>query len=179
MIQKLFTTATTFLIVAFCFGQTYKIEQYLPGTDKVNNIVLGDKVFLSFDQLSDQVLNRPSTVFIQSKDTGYTRIFVKARITEITDSSIQFKDRSMGTNREIRLEKLTGIRKITLGKQIGRTTLQLLGYTSLGIGLASLENLWIALCTVTGGLILLETSEDHFSKKYVENWKIRVVPVNK
>lgn len=177
--QKLLTTAIAFLIVAFCFGQTYKIEQYLPGTDRVKNIVVGDKVFLSFDQLSDQVLNRPSNVFIQSKDTSLIRIFAKARIANITDSSIQFKDRSVGTNREIRLDKLTGIRKITLGKQIGRTTLQLLGYTLLGIGLASLENLWIALGTVTGGLTLLETSEDHFSKKYVENWKIRLVPVNK
>jgi hypothetical protein len=162
---------------SFIQAQTYQIEQYLPGTSKIKTIRNGDKVIISFNQLSSEVLNRPSKVFIGGNDTGSTNIFLKARITQITDSSIQFKDRVISGRREIRLSELTGIRKITFGKQVGRVALQGLGYTAIGLSFTEINggSLWSFITLFVGGLGLVETAGNHFSKAYTNNWKIRVV----
>jgi hypothetical protein len=74
----------------FVFGygslnaQNYVIEQVRISDGKTNKINVGDKVLISFNQLSSEAINRPNEVFINSKDTGKTRIILKARITNIT-----------------------------------------------------------------------------------------------
>ncbi len=172
------------ILLAFCimifsagFSQNYVIEQIRISDGKTNKINIGDKVLLSFNQLSSESINRPNDVFINSKDTGKTRTVLKARITNITQNSIQFKDRSVHGTREIRLDKITGIRKLTLGKQILRTSSQTIGALSLGAAIAYLPtNLWASITYWVGGFTFIGIASNDFSTKYERDWTFKVIP---
>jgi hypothetical protein len=131
---------------------------------------------ISFNQLTSEAINRPNDVFINSKDTGKTRTILKARITNITPTSIQFKDRSVYGTREIKLDKIIGIRKLTLGKQILRTRSQGIGWVSIGLAIAYLPtNLWASITYWVGGFSFLAISSDDFSTKYERDWTFKVI----
>jgi hypothetical protein len=171
---------TTFILFVFSYGslnaQNYVIEQVRISDGKTNKINVGDKVLISFNQLSSEAINRPNEVFINSKDTGKTRTILKARITNITQNSIQFKDRSTPGNREIRLDKILGIRKLTLGKQILRTSSEVIGWISLGAAIAYLPtNLWSFITYWVGGFSFIAIASDNFSTKYDRDWAIKVI----
>ncbi len=160
------------------FSQNLVLEQYRLSDGKIKRIKTGDKILLSFNQLTEDVINRPSEVFIQIKDTGVTQIFVKARITRITNNSIQFKDRSMSGEREIKLERVTGIRKLSLVKQTLRVIAFGLSVTAfaMAINATQASNIFTFMGYLAGAGIFFELTEDKFLNKYVEKWKIRVVP---
>lgn len=168
--------ALSMLIFCAGFAQNYVIEQKRISDGKTNKIKIGDKVLISFNQLSSEAINRPSDVFINSKDTGYSRTILKARITNITQNSIQFKDRSIPGKREIRLDKIIGIRKLTLGKQILRTSSQTIGILSLGAAIAYLPtNLWVSIGLWVGGFSFITIASDDFSTKYERDWTFKVI----
>ncbi len=152
------------------------VEQYRVADGKTNHIKVGDKVLISFNQLTSESINRPADVFVNSKDTGSTRTILKARITNITENSIQFKDRSVHGTREIKFDKIIGIRKLTLGKQILRTSSEGIGILSLGAAIAYLPtNLWTSIGLWVGGFSFITLASDDFHQKYDNNWKIRIV----
>lgn len=177
MLKIIVTLLASVFAYACIMAQSYSIEQYRLTDNKIKRIENGDKVLISFKQLSADVINRPERVFIGDKDTGTTTLFVKARIIQITDSSIQFKDRSLSGKREIRLSEITGIRKLTFGKQVGRTVVVGLGYAAVGLAIAELNGgtIWEFMSYLVAGAGLVSLGSDHFSKKYIDNWKIRVV----
>jgi hypothetical protein len=176
---KKFLTIFTLFVLSYGFlnAQNYAIEQVRISDGKTNHIKVGDKVLISFNQLASESINRPVDVFVNSKDTGKTRTILKARITNITQNSIQFKDRSLHGNREIQFDKITGIRKLTLGKQILRTSSEGIGILSLGLAIAYLPtNLWASITYWVGGFSFIALASDDFHQKYDNNWEIRIVP---
>lgn len=175
---KKYITFFALLILSYSFlhAQNLVIEQYSVVDGKTHRIKVGDKILLSFEQLSSESINRPNDVFINSKDTGKTRTILKARITNITQNSIQFKDRSVHGTREIRLDKITGIRKLTLGKQMLRTSSQAIGALSLGAAIVYLPtNLWASITLWVGGFSFIAIASDDFSKKYEKDWTFKVI----
>ncbi|TAF52409.1 MAG: hypothetical protein EAZ62_05960 [Sphingobacteriia bacterium] len=163
----------------FVVGQNWALEQYRPSDGKKQVIKVGDKVLISFDQRSTEASNRPSDIFINSTDTTTTQINLKARITGITPTTILFKDRTEQGQREMRIDKITGLRRLALGKQILRATGQGLGYLSLGFAVAYVnQNLWSALVYLVGGFSLIAVTTDEFAPKYKTDWRIRVVPMD-
>lgn len=168
----------TFVVLFFFNGaaQNFTIEQYRVADGKTNHIKVGDKVLISFNQLTSESNNRPTDVFVNSKDTGFTRTILKARITNITENSIQFKDRSVHGNREIKLDKITGIRKLTLGKQILRTSSNAIAWTSIGLAIAYLpKDLWGSIIFLSGATSFFLMSSNDFHEKYDKKWRIRIV----
>jgi hypothetical protein len=178
MLKKNLTIFTLFVLsYGFLNAQNYAIEQVRISDGKKNKINIGDKVLISFNQLSSESINRPNDVFINSKDTGKTRTVLKAKITNITQNSIQFKDRSVHGTREIRLDKIIGIRKLTIGKQILRVSSEGIGILSLGLAIAYLPtNLWASIGLWVGGFSFIALASDDFHQKYDNNWTIRIVP---
>ncbi len=168
---------TMLLLVLGGFSQNYILEQYRLRDGKINRIKVGDKVILCFNQQTNDFMNRPEEVFISKPDTGVSQIFVKAKIIGITNNSIQFKDRSMGGLREIKLDKITGMHKLTLGKQILRTISLGLSMVSFGLAIQATQNsnIFTFMGYLAGGFIYAEYAEDKFADKYVEKRKIRVV----
>ncbi len=175
---KKYITFFALLILSYSFlhAQNHIIEQVRISDGKTNKIKIGDKVLLSFNQLTSEAINRPNDVFINSKDTGKTRIILKARITNITQNSIQFKDRSVHGTREIRFDKITGIRKLTLGKQILRTSGQVIGWASIGVAIAYLPtDLWGSIIFLSGASSLIPIASNDFSTKYERDWTFKVI----
>ncbi len=152
------------------------VEQYRVADGKTNHIKVGDKVLISFNQLTSESNNRPADVFVNSIDTGYTRTILKARITNITENSIQFKDRSVHGNREIKFDKIIGIRKLTVGKQVLRAGSLSMGILSIGLAIAYLPtDLWGTILLLSGSSSFFLMASDDFHQKYDNNWKIRIV----
>lgn len=94
-------------------------------TGKTVEVNEGDKVLLAFRTPQREVDNQPADVFVlQPKDfQDSTFVHLKTRIRAITDSTIILKN-----GREMRLSKLAGIRKLSVGKQIARTAGVAVGY---------------------------------------------------
>jgi hypothetical protein len=158
-------------------AQQWAIEQTRIKDGKSHRIKVGDKVLISFKQLNSESISRPSTVFLHSTDTGYTRTVLKARITGINETTLEIKDLTVRDNRTILFDKIDGIRRLTTGKQILRTTSQLIGMTAFGLGFAYInENLWTALCFWAGGSTFLTLGFEDFHTKYETNWRLKVVP---
>ncbi|WP_439505018.1 hypothetical protein [Sediminibacterium sp.] len=163
----------TNLVVA----QKWVIEQSSISDNKTHRIKVGDKVLISFKQLNSESISRPSAVFVNSTDTGYTRTVLKARITGINENTLEIKDLSVRDNRTILIDKIDGIRRLSMGKQILRATSQIVGYTTFGMGFAYVhENLWTALCFWAGGSTFLALSSEDFHTKYETKWRYKVVP---
>jgi hypothetical protein len=173
--QLLFSTFLLFVLSGF--SQNYILEQYRLSDGKTKRIKVGDKIILSFDQKTADYTNRPEAVFASKPDTGISQVFVKASITGITSSTIQFKDRSIGGNREIKLEQVTGIRKLTFGKQVLRTVSLGLSMLSVGLAIRATQNsdIFTVIAYAATAGIGLEYAENRFSDTYVKKWKIRVV----
>lgn len=162
----------TNLVVA----QKWVIEQSRISDNKTHRIKVGDKVLISFKQLNSESISRPSAVFINSTDTGYTRTVLKARITGINENTIEIKDLSVRDNRTILFDKIDGIRRLSTGKQILRATSQIVGYTIFGMGFAYIhENLWTALCFWAGGSTFLLYGSEDFHTKYETRWRHKIV----
>ncbi len=168
---------TFLLLILNGFSQPYILEQYRLSDGKTKRIKVGDKILLSFNQKTVDFINRPEGIFVSKPDTGVSQVFVKASITGITGTTIQFKDRSVGGNREIKLEGVTGIRKLTFGKQVLRTVSYGLSVVSFGLAINATQNsdIFTFMGYLAGGFIYAEYTEDKFADKYVEKWKIRVV----
>ena len=161
----------------YILAQDWVIEQTRISDNKKNQIKVGDKVLISFKQMNSEANSRPSSVFIHSSDTGYTRIVLKARITKINENTLEIKDLSVRDNRTILFDKIDGIRRLTTGKQILRTTSQLVGMMSFGLGFAYVgENLWTALSLWAGGSTFLTLGSEDFHTKYETKWQSKIVP---
>mgnify|MGYP007093985030 CR=1 FL=1 len=158
-------------------AQDWVIEQTRISDNKKHRIKVGDKVLISFKQLNSESISRPSTVFLHSTDTGYTRTVLKARITGINENTLEIKDLSVRDNRTILFDKIDGIRKLTTGKQLLRTTSQLVGMVSYGLGIAYIhESLWSAMTFWAGGSTFLLYGSEDFHTKYETKWRLKIVP---
>ena len=157
-------------------AQDWIIEQTRISDNKKHRIKVGDKVLISFKQLNSEANSRPSSVFIHSLDTGYTRIVLKARITKINENTLEIKDLSVRDNRTILFDKIDGIRRLSTGKQILRATSQIVGMTTFGMGFAYIhENLWTALSLWTGGSTFIALGSEDFHTKYESRWRHKIV----
>jgi len=160
----------------FLMAQEWVIVQKKISDDQTIRIKKGDKVFISFKQLTSDHISRPNSIFLNSTDTSKTRVVLKARITEINENSIQFKDRTAGGNRTIQFDKIDGIRKLTKGKQILRTASMGIGALCYGFGIAAVnENIWNALLYWTGGSSYFALATDDFHSKYEKAREIKIV----
>lgn len=161
----------------YILAQDWVIEQTSISDNKTKQIKVGDKVLISFKQLNSESINRPSSVFIHSTDTGYTRIVLKARITGINENTIEIKDLSVRDNRTILFDKINGIRKLSTGKQVLRATSQIVGMTTFGLGFAYIhENFWSAISYWVGGSSLIALGSTDFHTKYETKWRLKIVP---
>ncbi len=162
----------TNLVVA----QKWVIEQSSISDNKTNRIKVGDKVLISFKQLNSESISRPSAVFVNSTDTGYTRTVLKARITGINENTIEIKDLSVRDNRTILFDKIDGIRRLSTGKQILRATSQIVGMTTFGLGFAYIhENFWSSMIYWSGGSTFLALGSTDFHTKYETRWRHKIV----
>ncbi|MFY8024518.1 MAG: hypothetical protein ACOVNO_04165 [Sediminibacterium sp.] len=158
-------------------AQDWVIEQTRISDNKTHRIKVGDKVLISFKQLNSEANSRPSSVFIHSLDTGYTRIVLKARITKINENTLEIKDLSVRDNRTILFDKIDGIRRLTTGKQILRTTSQLVGTVSFGLGFAYVqESFWKSMTYWFGGSSFLTLGANDFHTRYETKWQSKIVP---
>lgn len=172
------TIMLLFLLVncQWLLAQQWVIEQKRASDGKTHRIKVGDKVFISFKQLKSDAINRPNNVFINANDTGFTRTVLKARITGISENTLQIKDLSARGNRTILFDKIDGIRRLTTGKQLLRTVTQVLGLTLYGLGFAYInDNIWKATIVWVGGLSILSLAPEDFNTKYERDWQIRIV----
>lgn len=157
-------------------AQEWVIEQTNSKNGKSTRIKEGDKVLISFKQLNNEYESRPSTVFIQPLDTGYTRVVFKARITKINENTIELKDLTVKANRTILFDKIDGIRKLTTGKQLLRATSQIVGFVAYGLGFAYIhENFWSAISLWAGGSTLIALASTDFHTKFETQWKNKIV----
>jgi len=104
-----------------------------PKTNRTIEIREGNKVLLAFKTTQREVDNQPADVFVlRPRDLqDSTFVHVKTRIRTITDSTIILKN-----GREMRISKLAGIRRLSSGKQIARTTAKVVGFLALATGAA-------------------------------------------
>ncbi len=151
-------------------------------TNQTVEIREGDKVLLAFKTTQREVDNQPGDVFIlRSKDLqDSTFVHVKSRIRAITDSTIILKN-----EREMRISKLAGIRRLSLGKQTARTVGKAVGFTTFMLGiiflsehidqtpepvLGVLPSLGLAL----GGTVLEQSIKDEVPARHLQRWQVAV-----
>lgn len=150
-------------------------------TGKTVEIRAGDKVMLAFRTPQREVDNQPADVFVlQPKDfQDSTFVHLKTRIRTITDSTIVLKN-----GREMRLAKLAGIRKLSVGKQVLRTTANVLGYMSLLTGSVLLAEsilegtrpipLWSSITMAVGGATMMEFAKNEVPVRHLNRWRVAV-----
>lgn len=126
---------TQLFTFSFSFSQSHQLKLINPEKEKVTFIKEGDKVLMAIKIAGHQVKKKSADVYLLSKlelaDSVY--VFTKGRITSINDSTIVMKERNSffsATSREIKIDKINTLRKLSAGNQIFRTA------TTVGAGLA-------------------------------------------
>lgn len=150
-------------------------------TGKTVEIREGDKVMLAFRTPQREVDNQPADVFVlQTQDLqDSTFVHFKTRIRTITDSTITLKN-----GREMRLGKLAGIRRLSAGKQVLRTTANVVGYATMLTGwLLFSENvfggvrpipLWSTIALGLGGATMIEFAKNEVPARHLKRWRVSV-----
>ncbi len=172
---------------AFCFAQQYQLKLTNPKNGNITFIRQHDKVLMAVKVAKYQVQKKTADAYKLSipevADSLY--VFTKGRIVRVNDSTIIMKERNSffsATNREIRIQKINGIRKLTTGNQIFRTATTVGGslaigimifysYAAVGGGEGFVSGMFKAAGT---GAVLTRFGRTKISKKYLNNRKIEV-----
>jgi hypothetical protein len=176
-----------FACLFMCFATLItQAQQMLVLTDSKTNRTIeireGDKVLLAFKTTQREVDNQPGDVFIlRSKDLQDSAfVHVKTRIRTITDSSIVLKN-----GREMRISKLAGMRRLSLGKQIARTTGKVVGFLAFATGIALVTDhivgnpepvaaFWPSLGIAVAGATLDQSIKDEVPVWHLQRWRVSV-----
>ena len=178
-------------IVAACFSQSQHLQLINLEKGNTSNIHKGDKVIIAVKQATHQVKKKPSSVYLLSKPELEDSVFVftKGRILSINNSTIVIKERNSffsanrDTRREINIDKINTLRKLTTSNQIFRTV------TTVGGGLALGIMIFYSYAAVGGGdgfvsgmfkaagagAVLTRFGRTKISKRRLNNSRIEVV----
>jgi hypothetical protein len=179
--------ASLLLTVSICYSQSYHLELTNPEKNKTISVKEGDKVLMAVKMAKHQINKKPSDVYLLSNQDQADSVFVftKGLITAITDSSIILKERNSiisADNREIRIDKVNILVKLTTGKQIFRTVTTVAGGLALGIaifysyaaaggGEGFVSGMFYAAGT---SALLTRFGRTKISKKNLNKWRIEV-----
>lgn len=135
-------TLSAFLLIGSLpvFSQTHILQLQNKNTGKTTLINTGDKVLMAVRLARHDVKRKPLSVYKLSKNelSDSAFVFTKGKIKTITDSSIFIKERNSffsSTLREVKLEKINTLKKLSLGKQVFRTTATIAGSLAAGVAL--------------------------------------------
>ena len=176
---------------AICFSQSQQLK--LTNTEKKNTTFIkeGDKVLMVIKVVKYQVRKKPSDVYLLSKpelmDSVYA--FSKGKILSINDSTIVMKERNSffsATRREVRINKINTLRKLSTTNQIFRTTFTVTGGLALGCmifysyaavsgGQGFISSMFDA---AIDGAVLTRFGRTKISSSQLNRWKIEVVPAS-
>ncbi len=184
---------TQLFTFSFSFSQSHQLKLINPEKEKVTFIKEGDKVLMAIKIAGHQVKKKPSDVYLLSKPelTDSVYVFTKGRITSINDSTIVMKERNSffsANSREIKIDKINTLRKLSVGNQVFRTAttvgaglafgvLILYSYVSPGVppDRAGFRR-GMLYAAGTGG-VLTRFGRTKIAKKHLNNWKMEVIPV--
>jgi hypothetical protein len=189
--KKFFILFMTFISITAC-SQSHQLKLTNPEKEKSTFIKQGDKVLMAVKIPRYQVKKKPSNVYLHSKlelaDSVY--VFTKGRIKMIGDTSIIMRERNSffsASNREIRIDKINTLRKLTTGNQIFRTVTTVGGGIAFGVVILYsyvtpgtqgngefIRGMFYAAGT---GAVLTRFGRTKIAKKQLNHWKIEVVPM--
>ena len=115
-------------------------------------------------------------------------VFTKGKILSINDSTVIIKERNSffsATKREIRIDKINTLRKLTIANQIFRTAATVSGGLAFGImvfysyaAVGGGEGFVSGMFEAAGiGAVLTRFGRTKISKHQLNRWKIQVVSV--
>jgi|GEM_PF-2228531 len=173
-------------LLVFAAVETLWAQNILVITDRQTNRTLeiheGHKVLLAFKTTQREVDNQPVDVFVlRPQDLqDSTFVHIKTRIRSITDSTIILKN-----GREMRISKLVGIRKLSLSKQIVRTTGKVVGFVALVGGVAFITEhilgnpdpglaFWPSAGIALTGAALDQLITDQVPAHHLQRWRVSV-----
>lgn len=175
----------------FAFSQNLTLELENKSTGKTTLVKPGDKVLMAIKHARHEVKKKPASVYRLSKIELSDSIFVftKGKIRTINDSSIFIKERnSLFTSgiREVRLDKINTLKRLSFGKQVFRTTTTIAGsvagaiaifysYVATGGGEGFIEGMFVAAGT---GAVATRFGRTKISKKHLDTQEIRLARVN-
>ncbi len=180
------------LISITTFSQPNQLKLTNSEKGKSTFIKQGDKVLMAVKIPRHQVKKKPSNVYLHSKvelaDSVY--VFTKGRIKTIGDTSIIMRERNSffsASNREIRIDKINTLRKLTTSNQIFRTATTVGGGIAFGVVILYsyvtpgtegngefIRGMFYAAGT---GAVLTRFGRTKIAKKQLNSWKIEVVPM--
>jgi len=178
-------------VSASCIAQQNVLQLTNNTNGKQTTISQGDKVLMAIKIARHEVRKKPLSVYSLSKKELDDSVFVfsKGRIKAITDSSIFIKERNSlfsSTVREVKLEKINTLKKLSFGKQIFRTTTTVAGslagaiaifysYVATGGGDGFIEGMFIAAGTAA---VTTRFGRTKISKKQLDSQEIMVAKPN-
>jgi hypothetical protein len=189
--KKFFILFITFISIT-AYSQSHQLKLTNPEKEKSTFIKHGDKVLMAVKVPRYQVKKKPSNVYLHSnlELTDSVYIFTKGRIKMISDTSIIMRERNSffsASNREIRIDKINTLRKLTTGNQIFRTVTTVGGGIAFGIAIFYsyvspgtppsgdfIRGMFYAAGT---GAVLTRIGRTKIAKKQLNRWKIEVVPM--
>ena len=189
--KKIFSFPLLFISV-ITYSQSHRLKLVNFEKGKTIFIKEGNKVLMAIKVAKYQALKKPSDIYLLSKlelaDSVY--VFTKGRIKTIGDSSIIMRERNSffsASNREIRIDRINTLRKLTTGSQIFRTATTVSGALAFGVVILYsyvtpgtqgngefIRGMFYAAGT---GAILTRFGRTKISKKQLNNWKTEVVPL--
>lgn len=189
--KKIFTLLLI-LISIITYSQSKRLKLVNAEKGKTTFIKEGNKVLMAIKVARYQALKKPSDIYRLSKlelaDSVY--IFTKGRIKTISDSSIVMRERSSffsASNREIRIDRINTLRKLTTGSQIFRTATTVGGGIAFGVVIlysyvtpgtqGNGEFIRGMFYAAGAGAVLTRFGRTKISKKQLNNWKMEIVPV--
>lgn len=171
--------------VVFSQNLSLKLENLNNGKTKL--VKPGDKVLMAIKQARHDIKQKPSFAYKLSNAELADSVFVftKGKIKMITDSSIILKEKNSlfsTTLREVKLEKINTLKKLSFGNQFLRTTVTAAGglaagiaifysYVATGGGDGFVEGMFIAAGT---GAVLTRFGRTKISKKSLNTQEIKL-----
>lgn len=185
------------LIVLLCcsslsvFSQKLSLDLENKKTGRTTSVRSGDKVLMAVRVARYDVKQKPLSVYRLSKTELADSVFVftKGKIKMITDSAIFIKERNSlfsSTLRQVKLEKINTLKKLSFGNQVFRTTATVGGglaagiavfysYVATGGGDGFIEGMFVA----AGGAALLSPfGRTRIPKKHLNNQEIKLSGIN-
>jgi len=185
------------LIVLLCcssltvFSQNISLELENKKTGKTTSVRPGDKVLMAVRMARYDVKQKPLSVYKLSKTdlTDSVFVFTKGKIKMITGSGIVIKEKNSffsSTLREVKLERINTLKKLSFGNQVFRTTATVGGglaagiavfysYVATGGGDGFVEGMFLA---AGGAAFLTPFGRTKISKKHLNNQEIKLAPIN-
>jgi hypothetical protein len=187
-------TLLALLLCGSCtvFAQNLKLELTNKNSGRISVIESGDKVLMAIKQARHDIKQKPSGIYHLAKNELIDSVFVitKGKIKIITDSSIFIKEKNSlfsATLREVNLEKINTLRRLSFGNQVFRTTTTVAGslaagiaifysYVAVGGGDGFVEGMFLAAGT---GAVVTRFGRTKITKKLLGNQEIRLAYVNR